>query len=526
MRGLVPYPFGNFSGGLNLRDKADVVSDSEAIDLLNVEFTHVGAVQQRDGTVVHTSSALTNRVDSLSAFYKADGTAQILAGCGTRLEAVDASGGVVASATGLTNGPWTFCRFAAPGSEAAYAANGTDTVRKWTGSAWSAPANMPKAGAVCLNPSGTRLVATAFGTGATSGPSAAASNPSRVFFSDAGNPEAWTATNWIDLDPGDGEQILNCVRFAGQTFVFKESKFYVFTGESIDSTAHPTFQYRVVDAGAGLGAKLAIAVSRDGVFFMDRGGVYVTTGDAPRLLSDKISTVWGGVPEVYFQSGTLNYAQVALCRLAWHNERLYLSYPSGVATACDRVLVFDLPHGWWSLHDLPASALVSFRRSAQPELFLGYASGANEVARLSSGATDDAGTAITSRWRSGWGDYNSSVNKTIRESKIWGTDRATVLFSRDFERSAVQSADVQFGASSSDTWGDGTGSDLWGDGSDPEDLWGGAGQVSAALVRKAIRGTVFSTEFKNSSSATTWSVHRVARHLRESRHASVVRSGS
>jgi hypothetical protein len=41
--------FKDFSGGLNLRDKADTVGESEAIDLLNVDFTERGAIRQRDG---------------------------------------------------------------------------------------------------------------------------------------------------------------------------------------------------------------------------------------------------------------------------------------------------------------------------------------------------------------------------------------------------------------------------------------------------------------------------------------------
>jgi hypothetical protein len=43
------FQFTNFAGGLNLRDKADVVENTEAIDLLNVTFTERGAIRQRDG---------------------------------------------------------------------------------------------------------------------------------------------------------------------------------------------------------------------------------------------------------------------------------------------------------------------------------------------------------------------------------------------------------------------------------------------------------------------------------------------
>jgi len=51
--------------------------------------------------------------------------------------------------------------------------------------------------------------------------------------------------------------------------------------------------------------------------------------------------------------------------------------------------------------------------------------------------------------------------------------------------------------------------------------WPGGGQISDVLVRRAVRGTVFSTQFQNHPAAPTWAIHRVARHLRETRGPSV-----
>lgn len=206
------FQFGNFGAGLNLRDKTDVVQDAQCIDCLNVDFTDVGAVRQRDGFIELTGTELTNQVDSLAAYYKADGTKQLLAGCGTRLEGINTSGAVIDSESGLTGGPYSFARFAAPGAETAYAGNGSDTLRKWDGATWTAPTAtvdgvaaqpMPEAGVLCVTANSNRLVATGFGTNATGGPDATASNPSRVYFSDADLPESWTTTTWVDLAVGD-----------------------------------------------------------------------------------------------------------------------------------------------------------------------------------------------------------------------------------------------------------------------------------------------------------------------------------
>src|SRR3954451_20354928 len=99
VNGYQPYAFADFSGGVNIRDKADAVGDKEAIDLLNVTFTERGAIRQRDGYQDLTTADLTNRADSLAPFYTAAGVRQLIAGCGTRLEALSTAGAVVASQT-------------------------------------------------------------------------------------------------------------------------------------------------------------------------------------------------------------------------------------------------------------------------------------------------------------------------------------------------------------------------------------------------------------------------------------------
>jgi hypothetical protein len=517
------FQIANFGGGLNLRDKADTLKENQAVDLLNVEFSDVGAVRQRDGFVEFTGTALTNRVDSLGVYYKADGTRQLLAGCGTRLEGINTSGAVIDSETGLAGGPYTFARFAAPGSEFVYAGNGTDTLRKWDGSTWTAPTAtvdgvaaqaMPEAGAICLTANSDRLVATGFGTNTTGGPDATASNPSRVYFSDAANPESWTTTFWVDLHPGDGEQIMGAVTWRNFTFVFKESKFFVFTEEGQDIQGLPVFNKYAVDTGVGLAAKQALCVSREGVYFMSRQGVYFTNGTEPRLLSELVEPMWRGNAEVYFQSDEINQAQIALSRLWWHDERLYLAVPTGTATANNRVLVYDIKQGWWSLYDLPCSAGIAWRMTDQPQLMFGYSSGGNEIGRLSATAVTDNTVTITSRWRSGWGDFGIGVKKTMRQTKIWGTGAATVKFSTDFNDAPDQSVNVLFGSStavwpSSGTWA----TFILGLGG----VWPGGGAVSSELVRKAVDGTVFSTQFLNNANDTGWAVHRVARHMRGQR---------
>ncbi len=521
--------FNNFSGGLNLRDKSDVVENNEAIDLLNVTFTDRGAIKQRDGYVDLTGD-LTNRVDSLGLFSTTSGTRHILAGCGTRLEALSTAGAVVASKTGLANGPYTFARFAAPTTELTYAGNGTDTIQKWDGSNWTSGAAtatvngtgssaMPKAASICITSNTNRLVATGYGTGTTSGPAGTTSNPSRVHFSNIGAPETWETdgnsgrgANYVDLTPGDGEEVMAAVTWRDLVFVFKQSKFFVFYGESSQSNGTPIFNYRSVQGGVGLAAKQAITVAREGVYFMSSSGVYLTTGTDPVLISDKIRPIWDQNPEVYFQSDPINMAHIDACRMGWHNEQVYVAYPSGTGTTNDRTLVYDTQHKWWSVWNIPASALISYQRGDSPELHFGYASGNKRVGRIGVGITNDlAGTTITSRWRSGWGDYKTSLTKVIRENRLWGTGATTVEFSTDFNLLPSTTNSAVFSVAgtwpSSGTWSAWSASN--------GGTWPGGDQVTDVLARRAVKGKVFSTTISNNAASASWSLHRIAKHIQE-----------
>lgn len=538
-----PVLFAGFGGGLNLRDQPDVVDPAQAIDILNVTLTEKGALKLRDGFDNHTSSELTNRGWTVYPFYKSDGTNQLLVGCDTRLEAIATGGTVVASATGLTTStrPWRFVRFGGPSLEAAFAGNGQNSCYRWNGAAWTtgvglatvngstgANYNMPKAGLLAVMPNTNRLVAAGF-EGTADGPAAAGvgavTNPSYVYFSDQGAPTTWQTTsnppttynNSLQFTPGDGERITAMVSWREFVFVFKESKFFVIYGESTAANGGPVFNYRTVDAGVGCVGANAVCVGRDGVYFLDRTGVYRTAGGPPEQVSDLIDPFFTGRISAYYQGGVFNHAQAALASLCWHEEKLYASVPVGAGTANSRVLVFDPRYGWWSLYDIPAAGLCSWKPGGgQPALFFSYASGSKHIGKHSSAYTTDDGTAIDARWQSGWFDFGDPDVKALRELKLWGSGGLYVGMAVDYQAGATLDA-VSLPAA--DTWGDGTGSDTWGDGTGT-DTWGSGAATTSALVRRAHRGTVFSVLAADNAGAA-FEVLRMTHHIREGRVPSV-----
>ena len=500
--GYRPGAFRSFGDGLNLRDGADAVKESEAVDLLNVTFTERGAVAQRAGYGKFTSVAGGARYDSMSPFYTASGTKQLVLGRGNNVQALNTSGASVATVAAGSS-PHFFARVGTPAAEYLYASNGVDTIRRWDGAAFSSPAGMPTAFYLTVDPKGNRLVA-----------ARTATNPSRVSFSDPGAPETWGANNYVDLTPGDGEPIMGITTWREYVIVFKETKFFIFHNNSTDTTGNPVFNY-IPSVGAGLASSRALAASRDAVYFLSRNGVYRTTGRDAQKVSDIIEPFFLGNLSPFFTSSQLSHASITNSAMTFHEDRLYLAVTTGASAYNDRMLVFDPEHDWWSLYNIPASSLASFRVGSQEELMFSYATGTNNVGRHSTTYTADDATAISSHWRSGWYDYEDTRVKTIRESKLWGKGNLVLSLYSDF--SDIASATVLDIGTTADAWGDGAGPDTWGSGASDTDLWSGATSLRPALTRTAQRGTVFSTKFENTQLNKTWIVHRLAHHIREQR---------
>lgn len=520
----VPVSFSGFGRGLNLRDKVDAVSEEECVDALNVTFTERGAVKQRDGYAALTASTLTNTVASLEPFYTSSGTRQLIAGCGTRLEAIATNGTVTASLTGLTDSTWDFARFGAPGGEYIYAGGGNTVLKRWDGSSWSSIASTPQGGALAVMAvsQGNRLVVGRF-NGTAGGPTggASTSNPSRVYFSDAGAPETWTANNYIDFSPGDGEKVQGIIAWREFVFVFKETKFFVIYGTSLDTAGNPVFQWKAVDAGVGLASPRALCADEKGVYFLDRTGVYMTNGQEPAKLSDLIDPIFLGGSSSFYQGGELLHSEITNASMWTHEKKVYLGFTI-TGTTNSRTLVYDPIYEWWSLYDLPASCGASFRIGSKAEMVFGAASGSKHIYRHSDAYTADVSTAISSRWRSGWFDYDNSDVKRIRETKVWGSGKVTIGTGADFGE-AANTKFLDFGESVFGTWGDGSSaSDTWGDGSGP-DVWGGGiatTTLEPRIARVAVRGTVFSTKFTNNTLNQGWAVHRLTHHLAGQRTSS------
>jgi hypothetical protein len=176
-----------------------------------------------------------------------------------------------------------------------------------------------------------------------------------VFFSDEGLPDTYTATNFVKLRPGDGEQIVGMATFRDLLIVFKQTAMYVFYSESIDDAGLVEFNYREYSLGdtipiASLGEHM-ICVGEDGVYFSGLRGIYRTTGSLPSKISGPISPLYEGPGGAYIND-ELSIRTGALPALYWARRTLFGVYTTtntGAHTVNSKVLVWSPDHGQWSI---------------------------------------------------------------------------------------------------------------------------------------------------------------------------------
>lgn len=425
----------------------------------------------------------------LTVYYIPAATVAVAGASADRLDVIQADGTVATTVATVSDTQSSYVAFGSPATSATYIANSGTTIRKLVGATFSTPANMPKCKFVAVQSPDNRLVAANVNQVPTGAGSTAST--SLVHFSDALAPETWSPNSYVYLTPGDNEDIQGVATWRNQTLVFKSTKFFSFYGNSVDNTGQPIFNYRRID-GAGMIAPLAVAVSPAGVYFLDRRGVYYTTGGPPQRVSTPIDPLFQGGAQAQYTGGIVNPSAIAQASMCWFAERLYIGLPLGSATTNNHTLVFDPATGAWSLWDIPMGAM-SASASQPARLLFTYAQGTNDIGQYGRNAyPDDAGTAISSRYRSpfvplDWRGRNlrsgiHGVDKTVRESVLEGTGSVGYSLSNQWVQAASMPSPVTL-------------------------TLGTSPAVSAARDRRAVRGRMFSFQL---SSTEPWEVQTVS----------------
>lgn len=462
-------------GGLNLQDDPQQIAAGAATDVLNVDLSMPGTIASRYGYANFVTSAA-DRYRTVFRYVASNGTVYL---CASRPTGVDMIGttGVVTWTQATNSTGWAghaFARYGTPTVERVYFYTRGDSLRYFNGTLGTfgtAGGSPPNGYLLAVQQPDNRLVIGQLTTG-----------PSRVQFSAAGDPDTWGANDYVELAPGDGEVLSAMVSWREMLFAFKQSRFWVFTGNATTSTGGAIFTNRVVDAGLGASNGYAVCAADDGVYFLNARGIFVTTGGPPVKISQALEPFFTGTPGPAWQGGTpTGYSDAVL---SFANGRLY----AAVTTTAGR-RVFVLFNGQWSVWDLPAWQFATIPISGIETPFFSYSSGANNIGKFTSASTTDAGTAISWRYRTGFlNPGQPAAESVVREFAIDGTGTVNVKTAYN-DGSLGSSASVALGTSPA---------------------------IAQGRDRRAVRGRNVSLELSGTSAA---SVSRVIANVRGQRNA-------
>lgn len=438
-------------GGLNLAVDPEDVGGAGAIDIKNVILDRRGRLRTRPGT----ASFATNTGFFPVRLGVLPSVNQLLVGwvasSNSIVRVYSSDGTLVLSSSHATGG---FATIGTPTQDAVYFGVTDTGVLSWNGTAFATEATNVKPFLAAAVPYEPRLAV-----------ARTSDEPSRVVFSDAGDPGTFTydgtadppTGNFVDLSPGDGEAITALVGWRDKLFAFKRSQFFVFYGTSEDETGDPIFEYQAIQArvgGAGqydnteFTAMTSVVAARDGVYFLAYDGVYRTTGDLPVKVSQALDPWFRGetlaaASSVPTYTGDFSSASVAA------DSRFVYVRPEDDGNT----FVLDTQSGQWSIYGLSITAAIEYSTANTSAKFTMVTTD-DGVFKHGEPLTDDAGTAIDWVWQSGWYDLGYPDRyKTVRHAKIAGTGSPTVSVFTDFGSSDSNAGSVTLGTSPTEAIG-------------------------------------------------------------------------
>lgn len=275
----------NLSGGMNLQTSSLIIKDSEAELVLNYHLDKLGALTKRYGYSIYASQPTTTPVTGMGQFTDSStGTNYQLmvsttSGSG-RIYYNNAGTWTEALTTDTSSKKTRFVTFI----DYVFRVNGADVVKSSANaSTWgttNCPATIIPAYAAVFQD----RVYLANGI---------SSNLSRLWYSSLPSAGAitWTtASDFIDINPDDGDQITALENNGNRLLIFKRRSLYRWTFGQVEPD-------RLI--GVGTSSQESVKTNFDvGItFFANQFGVYAYTTGRPKLISRKIQPFIDGVSD-------------------------------------------------------------------------------------------------------------------------------------------------------------------------------------------------------------------------------------
>lgn len=523
-------PTSDFRGGVNYNADAFQLGPNQVSDALNVDFDPNGGFTRRDPVTVINSSGITAAKNIWSFITSNAGTKQIIVQDGN-----DAAYSTGANFTNINPDALatTGTMYAATANDKNYIMRNAERAAfTWNGTAsavltdahgayndnLAAPAGgkMPLAKYIAFHRN-YLFVANTVESGTARTSRIRFSHP----FSDltgTKGAEDWRTNDWIEVSPGDGDQITGIISWQERLYIFKNRSVWALSGYDPNS-----FQLDNVSRDVGAIDQKAIAIGDEGIYFFSwPNGLQLFDGKQVRDLwynMTPLTAPRGSGTLIGQQSFDANYATNTA--IGYVNQRCWVAATSVGATTNDMTFVFDPrlgKEGGWTQYDLPLAAFTKFHPPSGTRYW--YAINASDTSRvvklhesanLVDGLVSSLDTPISSYVYTRWFDLeNPAVIKRwkhpifVCDSNDDQTLPCEVFRDYDFT-SAVKNFDLTItGPPSPATWGSAT----WG-----AFTWASDTTTGAQTILKGAslgRGTAIALKINGPSTGDQdWSVNSV-----------------
>ena len=266
--------------------------------------------------------------------------------------------------------------------------------------------------------------------------------PSRLYYCAADDPEDWTGagSGFIDISPGDGDEIRGIASFKDDLWVMKGP--YKGSIHRIIGSTPSDFQRKTFVKGLACIGHSTITQFQDDLVFMTPSG---------SIRSLKATAAFGDFNDAALTAPINDWLVTNLnksvLKSAWvvndaAKSRLYAAVPTAASTTNDTMLCYDYqfaqiqqPNRWSRITSWDGHSLATFISSGDPQLMLGGADGYARTADVNARSIDGTGT-IRSFVHTPHLNYGSSSRfKTITEVGMTlspkGKDTVEFIWDRD-----------------------------------------------------------------------------------------------
>jgi hypothetical protein len=170
------------------------------------------------------------------------------------------------------------------------------------------------------------------------------SYPSRLYWSNLGDPTTFTVTNYVDINPGDADKITGLGMLQDELFVFKQNTIWSVTGWSGSSFSSTTIATQNTNAriiGYGCIAPRSIVSTGNDIFFLSM------FGNTPHIRSLRktqyATTLGGGIISEHIKTTMDDITKSAVSKVVgvYDGRYIYWAIPTGGSSANNKIIVLD-----------------------------------------------------------------------------------------------------------------------------------------------------------------------------------------